>query len=342
MKAFITGITGQDGSFLAELLLDNGYQVRGLVRRSSTYNLDRIKHLLKNPNLELIYGDCTDQSSLYNSLNDFYPNEIYHLAAQSHVKTSFEAPVYTAQGDAIGTLNLLETIRSLNLMDTGVKYYFASTSELYGDVLVKPQNEETIFKPRSPYAIAKHYGHQISQNYSEAYGIDTYIGILFNHESTRRGAGFVTRKITLSVGRIANGSDEVLKLGNIDSLRDWGHAKEYVYGIKKMLEIGISGDYVLATGKQITVRDFCTHAFNIVGIEVIWNGDKLNEKGIDKKTGKILVEIDPYYYRPTEVSSLVGDFSKAKKYLNWSPEITVEKLIEEMTIHDKNIVNKST
>lgn len=344
-KAFITGITGQDGSYLAELLLKKGYEVHGLVRRASTFNRERIDHLhLRSENpIILHYGDMTDQSSLLFALSQVQPDEIYNLAAQSHVKVSFEEPEYTANSDALGTLRLLEAIRILKLEDK-TKFYQASTSELFGGIGDIPQNENSRFNPRSPYAVAKLYAYFITKNYREAYGIFASNGILFNHESPRRGENFVTRKITLGVSKIFYGLQENLVLGNLDAKRDWGYAPEYVEAMWKILQYDKPEDFVIATGETHTVREFVEKAFEYVNISLIWEGKGINEVGRDAKTGKVLVKINPQYFRPTEVNVLQGDYSKAKKLLNWEPKVKFEKLVEIMMKSDlekiKNLIKR--
>lgn len=342
--ALITGVTGQDGAYLAELLLEKGYIVHGLKRRSSMFNTDRIDHLYqdkheKNVNFFLHYGDLTDSTNLIRLVSEIKPDEIYNLAAQSHVKVSFETPEYTANADAIGTLRLLEAIRILGL-EKKTRFYQASTSELYGLVQEIPQKETTPFYPRSPYGVAKLYAFWITKNYREAYGMFACNGILFNHESPLRGETFVTRKITRAVAKISLGLQEKLFMGNIDSERDWGHAKDYVEGMWRMLQHNEPDDFVLATGKKITVRKFIELAFAEVGINIEWQGKDVNEKGIDKKTGKVLVEIDEKYFRPAEVDLLVGDASKAKAKLGWEPKYTVEELLKEMVQSDLTIFKR--
>ena len=336
--ALITGVTGQDGAYLAELLLEKGYIVHGIKRRSSMFNTDRIDHLYKdqhekNVNFILHYGDLTDSTNLIRIVQEVQPDEIYNLAAQSHVKVSFETPEYTANSDALGTLRILEAIRILKL-EKKTRFYQASTSELYGLVQEVPQKETTPFYPRSPYGVAKLYGFWITKNYREAYGMYACNGILFNHESPLRGETFVTRKITRAVAKISLGMQEKLFLGNIDSERDWGHAKDYVEGMWRMLQQENADDYVLATGIKITVRDFVNMAFAETGIQLRWEGKAENEKGIDVSTGKLVVEIDPKYYRPAEVDLLVGDATKAKTKLGWAPKYSVETLCKEMVQAD--------
>ncbi|TDT61024.1 GDP-mannose 4,6-dehydratase [Fonticella tunisiensis] len=331
-RALITGITGQDGSYLAELLLEKGYEVHGIIRRSSSFNTGRIEHLYqdiheKNLKLILHYGDMTDSSNLSRLIYSINPDEIYNLAAQSHVKVSFDIPEYTAEVDALGTLRILDAIK-----DTKIKtrFYQASTSELYGKALEIPQKETTPFYPRSPYAAAKLYAFWITKNYREAYGLYACNGILFNHESPRRGETFVTRKITKAACRIAKGKQEKLYLGNLNAMRDWGYAKDYVEAMWLMLQQEKAEDYVIATGETHTVREFCEKAFKYVGIDIEWRGKEEDEKGYDSKTGKVVVEIDPRYFRPTEVDLLIGDPSKARKELGWQPRVTFEELVKIM------------
>jgi GDPmannose 4,6-dehydratase len=347
--ALITGITGQDGSFLAEFLLEKGYSVHGIMRRSSSFNTGRIEHLyldewvrdMKNKKtIELHYGDMTDSSSLIRILQQVQPDEVYNLAAQSHVKVSFDCPEYTAEADAVGTLRLLEAIRILGL-EKKTRLYQASTSELFGKVVEIPQNEDTPFYPRSPYGVAKQYGFWIVKNYREAYGIFAVNGILFNHESERRGETFVTRKITLAAARIAQGHQEKLYLGNLSARRDWGYAKDYVECMWLMLQNPTPEDFVIATGEYHSVREFCTLAFREVGIKLRWEGQGVDEKGIDSETGKVLVEVDPKYFRPTEVEQLLGDPTKARTQLGWNPQKTsFEELVRIMVAHDMKKVKK--
>jgi len=336
--ALITGITGQDGAYLAELLLKKGYTVHGVKRRSSMFNTQRVDHLYhdqhdKGVKFFLHYGDLTDSTNLIRIVQETQPDEIYNLAAQSHVRVSFETPEYTANADAIGALRILEAIRILKL-EKKTKFYQASTSELYGDVLEIPQKETTPFNPRSPYGAAKAYAFYITKNYREAYGMFACNGILFNHESPIRGETFVTRKITRAVARIHLGLQKKVFLGNLDAERDWGHAKDYVEGMYLMLQQKEADDFVLATGKKISVRKFVELAFEEAGIEIDWKGKGEKEKGINSKTGKTIVEIDKKYFRPTEVDLLVGDASKAKKKLGWTPKIPVEQLVKEMVASD--------
>jgi GDPmannose 4,6-dehydratase len=336
-KALITGITGQDGSYLTEILLDKGYEVHGIMRKSSSFNTERIDHLyenreIMNEKLFLHYGDLVDTSSLNRVLEKIEPEEIYNLAAQSHVKVSFEVPDYTAQVDALGTLRFLDAIRETGLRK--VKFYQASTSELFGKVQEIPQTEKTPFYPRSPYGVAKLYGYWIIVNYREAYNLFACNGILLNHESPRRGETFVTRKITRAVARIVKGKQDKLSIGNLDAKRDWGYAPEYCEGMWMILQQNEPGDYVLATGETHTVREFAELAFRYAGVEIIWNGKDEDEKGIDYKTGKVLIEIDKSYFRPTEVDILIGDASKAKQKLGWQPKVRFEELVKMMVESD--------
>ena len=347
--ALITGITGQDGSFLAEFLLEKDYEVHGIMRRSSSFNTGRIEHLyldewvrdMKQKRLiNLHYGDMTDSSSLIRIIQLVQPDEIYNLAAQSHVKVSFDVPEYTAEADAVGTLRLLEAVRILGL-EKKCKIYQASTSELFGLVQEVPQKETTPFYPRSPYGVAKQYGFWITKNYRESYGMYACNGILFNHESERRGETFVTRKITLAAARIVQGYQDKLYLGNLNSLRDWGYAKDYVECMWLILQQEKPDDFVIATGEYHTVRDFCTLAFKTLGVNLRWEGEGVNEKGIDEATGKILVEVDPKYFRPAEVDQLLGDPTKAKTQLGWNPRKTsFEDLVKIMVEHDMRFVKK--
>ena len=345
--ALITGITGQDGSFLAEFLLEKGYEVHGIIRRSSSFNTGRIEHLyldewvrdMKRKRLiNLHYGDMTDSSSLIRIIQEVQPTEIYNLAAQSHVKVSFDVPEYTAETDATGTLRLLEAVRILK-MEKRTRIYQASTSELYGKVQEVPQSETTPFYPRSPYAVAKLYGFWITKNYRESYGMYTVNGILFNHESERRGETFVTRKITLAAARIVNGLQDKLYLGNLNALRDWGYARDYVECMWLIMQQDEPDDYVIATGEYHTVREFTTLAFKRAGIELRWEGEGLDEKGIDVATGKILVEVDPKFFRPAEVEQLLGSPTKAKEKLGWDPRKTsFQELINIMVDSDLNLI----
>lgn len=347
--ALISGITGQDGSFLAEFLIDKGYEVHGILRRSSSFNTGRIEHLYldewmrdmkKSRLINLHWGDMTDSSSLIRIIQAVRPDEIYNLAAQSHVKVSFDVPEYTAEADAIGTLRMLEAVRILGL-EKKTKIYQASTSELFGLVQEVPQKETTLFYPRSPYGVAKQYGFWITKNYRESYGMFAVNGILFNHESERRGENFVTRKITLAASRIAQGFQDKLYLGNLDSLRDWGYAKDYVECMWLILQHETPEDFVIATGEYHTVREFCTLAFKEVGIELRWEGKGVEEKGIDVNTGRELVAVDPKYFRPAEVEQLLGDPTKAKTMLGWNPRKTsFPELVKIMVQHDMKFVKK--
>ena len=347
--ALITGITGQDGSYLAEFLIDKGYEVHGILRRSSSFNTGRIEHLYldewvrdmkKSRPIELHWGDMTDSSSLVRIITEVKPTEIYNLAAQSHVKVSFDVPEYTADADAIGVLRLLEAVRICGMEKT-CRIYQASTSELFGKVQEVPQSETTPFYPRSPYSVAKQYGFWIVKNYRESYGMYAVNGILFNHESERRGENFVTRKITLAASRIAQGFQDKLYLGNLDARRDWGYAKDYVECMWLMLQQDEAEDYVIATGEMHTVREFCTLAFKEAGIELKWEGEGVNEKGVDVKTGKVLVEVDPKYFRPCEVEQLLGNPTKAKTKLGWNPTKTsFEELVKIMVKHDMVFAKK--
>ncbi len=340
--ALITGITGQDGSYLAELLLKKGYIVHGLRRRVSLFNTERIDHLLMNKEFSkkfvLHYGDLTDSSSLNNLIAETVPDEVYNLGAQSHVAISFQQPEYTANVDALGTLRLLEAIR-INKLSNKTKFYQASSSELYGLVQKIPQNESTPFYPRSPYAIAKLYSYWTTINYREAYDFFACNGILFNHESSRRGETFVTRKITRALTRIKLGLQENLSLGNLNALRDWGHAKDYVEMQWLMLQQDTPKDYVIATGEQISVRDFTSKAADFLNIPLTWEGHGIEEKGIDK-VGNVIVRVDPLYFRPAEVETLLGDITLAKKELNWKPRISIDQLIEEMVQGDMKLAEK--
>lgn len=347
--ALITGITGQDGSYLAEFLIDKGYEVHGIMRRSSSFNTGRIEHLYldewvrdmkKQRLVNLHWGDMTDSSSLVRIIQLVQPDEIYNLAAQSHVKVSFDVPEFTADADAVGPLRLLEAVRILGL-EKKTKIYQASTSELYGKVQEVPQKETTPFYPRSPYGVAKQYGFWITKNYRESYGMFAVNGILFNHESERRGETFVTRKITIAAARIAQGFQDRLYLGNLDARRDWGYAKDYVECMWLILQHPTPEDFVIATGEMHTVREFATLAFHHVGIELEWKGEGVDEKGIDKATGKVIVEVDPKYFRPCEVEQLLGDPTKARNLLGWNPTKTsFEQLVEIMVKHDMKFVRK--
>ena len=333
-KALITGVTGQDGSYLSEFLLDKGYEVYGIIRRSSVDFRERIAHLESHERFHLHYGDLGDSMSLVAAIGSIKPDEIYNLAAQSHVQVSFDEPEFTADVDATGVLRILEAVRLCGLTDK-CHIYQASTSELYGKVEAVPQNEETPFHPYSPYAVAKLYGYWIIKEYREAYNMFCCSGILFNHESERRGETFVTRKITLAAARIAQGKQDKLYLGNLDSLRDWGYAKDYVECMWLILQNDKPEDFVIATGEQHSVREFATLAFHHAGIEVEWQGSGMDEKGIDKATGKVIVEVSPDFYRPTDVVNLWGDPTKAKTELGWNPTKTsFEQLVELMTKHD--------
>ncbi|NEN25147.1 GDP-mannose 4,6-dehydratase [Cryomorpha ignava] len=342
--ALITGVTGQDGAYLSELLLKKGYEVHGIKRRSSLFNTDRIDHLYKdqhesNVNYFLHFGDLTDATNMIRIIQEVQPDEIYNLAAMSHVHVSFEMPEYTANVDAIGTLRILEAVRILK-MEKKTRIYQASTSELYGKVQETPQSETTPFYPRSPYGVAKLYAFWITKNYREAYDLFACNGILFNHESPLRGETFVTRKITRGVARIKLGLQKNIFMGNIDSQRDWGHARDYVEGMWRILQQDEPDDFVLATGKTKTVRYFIERAFAEVDIEIEWKGKAEDEKGIDKKTGNVLVEIDPKYYRPTEVELLLGNPAKAKEKLGWEPTCTVDELISEMVKADMDLFKR--
>ena len=347
--ALITGITGQDGSFLAELLIEKGYEVHGIMRRSSSFNTARIEHLYfdewvrdmrRDRLVNLHYADMTDSSSLIRIIQTTKPDEIYNLAAQSHVKVSFDVPEYTAETDAVGTLRLLEAVRILGL-EQKTRVYQASTSELFGLVQEVPQKETTPFYPRSPYGVAKLYGFWITKNYRESYNIFAVNGILFNHESERRGETFVTRKITIAVARIAQNEQDKLYLGNLNASRDWGYAKDYVECMWLMLQHETPEDFVVATGEMHTVREFCTYAFAEAGINLRWEGEGVNEKGIDTATGKVLVEVDPKYFRPAEVEQLLGDPTKARTLLGWNPRKTsFEELVRLMVRHDMKFVKK--
>jgi len=341
-KALITGITGQDGSYLAELLLDKGYEVHGIIRRASTFNTQRIDHIYQDPHeenvrLKLHYGDMTDSSNLSRLVEKINPDEIYNLAAQSHVGTSFEIPEYTTDVDAMGTLRLLDAIKE---GEVDCKFYQASTSELYGKVQEVPQTEKTPFYPRSPYAAAKLYAYWIVKNYREAYDLFAVNGILFNHESPRRGKRFVTRKITRAVARITKGKQDKIYLGNMNSKRDWGYAKDYIKMMWMMLQHDTPEDYVIATGETHTVREFVEAAFKHVDVDIEWQGEGVDEKGIDKDTGKVLVEVDPKYFRPTEVDLLIGDPSKAKEELGWEPEVKFKELVQLMVQSDLKAIEK--
>ena len=328
--ALITGITGQDGSYLAELLLEKGYEVHGIVRRSSLINTHRIDHIYKQ--IKLHYGDLTDATNLISVIQKVQPDEIYNLGAQSHVKVSFEIPEYTGQVDGLGTLRILEAVRLLG-MEKKTRIYQASTSELYGEVQEVPQTETTPFYPRSPYGVAKLYGYWIIKNYREAYNLHASSGILFNHESPRRGETFVTRKITRGLSQISVGLQDILYLGNLDAKRDWGHAKDFVEAMWLMLQQDEPDDYVIATGKQYSVREFVERAAPFFGLNIVWKGEGLDEEGVDKITGRSIIKVSEKYFRPTEVESLLGDPSKAKKKLGWEPTTTFDQLVEDMCIY---------
>ncbi len=351
--AFITGITGQDGSYLAELLLNKGYIVHGLKRRSSSFNTSRIDHIYEDPHLDgrnlfLHYGDLTDSSNIVKLIQEIQPHEIYNLGAQSHVAVSFESPEYTANCDALGTLRILEAIKILGLVNK-TRFYQASTSELYGLVQESPQSETTPFYPRSPYAVAKLYAYWITINYRESYGIYACNGILFNHESPRRGETFVTRKITRGLCRIDAGLEDILYMGNLDSLRDWGHAKDYVEMQWRMLQLEKPEDFVIATGRQVTVRKFIELSAKELGWckdeetkSIIWEGEGVNEIGKRSDTGEIVIKIDKRYFRPSEVETLLGNAKKAKDKLDWTPQITLEEMVKEMINHDKKETGKES
>lgn len=342
-KALITGVTGQDGSYLAEFLLEKGYEVHGVIRRSSSYNQERLEdimsaeeadNLLNNDNFHLHYGDITDTSNMVRIIGEVRPDEIYNLAAQSHVRVSFDVPEYTADVDAVGTLRILEAVRILELTDS-TRIYQASTSELYGKVQEVPQKETTPFYPRSPYGVAKIYGFWITKNYRESYNMFAVNGILFNHESERRGETFVTRKISLAAARISQGKQKKLSLGNLDSLRDWGYAKDYVECMWLILQHHTPEDFVIATGEMHTVREFVELAFKYAGIEIEWKGSGVKEVGINKSTGQIIIDIDPKFFRPAEVEQLLGDPSKAKSVLGWDPKKTsFRELVKQMVDFD--------
>lgn len=332
-KALIIGITGQDGAYLTELLLDKGYEVHGIKRRSSLLNTARVDQFYNNDKFHLHYGDVTDTSNIIRLINEIKPDEIYNLAAQSHVKVSFELPEYTADVDAMGTLRILEAIRILGLT-TKTKFYQASTSEMFGKVQAVPQNEETPFYPRSPYGVAKLYGYWITKNYRESYGMFACNGILFNHESPLRGETFVTRKITRAVARIARGQQQDLRLGNLDAKRDWGHARDYVEAMWLMLQQEKADDFVIGTGETHSVREFVELAFREIGIEIEWKGSGVNEIGYDAATGKELVLVDPTYFRPAEVDLLLADPAKAYRVLGWKPKTTLRELVKEMVLSD--------
>jgi GDPmannose 4,6-dehydratase len=329
-KALITGITGQDGSYLAELLLEKGYEVHGIVRRASLINTDRIDHIYDS--ITLHYGDLTDSTNLVSIIQQVQPDEIYNLGAQSHVKVSFEIPEYTGQVDALGTLRILEAVRLLGMEKT-TRIYQASTSELFGLVQEIPQRETTPFYPRSPYGCAKIYGYWITKNYRESYGMYACTGILFNHESPRRGETFVTRKITRALSKISTGQQQILELGNLNAKRDWGHAKDFVEAMWLMLQQEQPDDFVIATGVQYSVRDFVEEAAPYFGMSIVWEGEGLDEVGIDKNTGKTIIRVNPKYFRPAEVETLLGDATKAKEKLGWEPKTSFKQLVEDMCIY---------
>jgi len=343
-RALITGITGQDGAYLAELLVSKGYDVHGIKRRASSFNTDRIDHLYQDPHesnlrLHLHYGDLTDATNLIRIIQEVQPDEIYNLAAQSHVAVSFETPEYTANADAVGTLRLLEAIRILNLQDK-TRFYQASTSEMFGKVLETPQRETTPFYPRSPYGVAKVYGHWITVNYREAYGLFACSGILFNHESPLRGETFVTRKITRGLARIHEGLESSLYLGNLNSLRDWGHARDYVRAQWLMLQQPQAEDFVIASGIQHSVREFVTHAAACLDMKLEWRGAGLDEQGFDTRSGRVIVRVDPRYFRPTEVESLLGDATRARTKLGWQPQVSFDSLVRDMVDSDLQIARR--
>ena len=341
--ALITGVTGQDGSYLAELLIEKGYMVHGIKRRSSSFNTARIEHIYQDihnvKNFTLHYGDLTDSSSLIRLISEIQPDEVYNLGAQSHVRVSFDCPEYTAECDALGTLRLLEAIK-MNKLENKTKFYQASTSELYGLIQEPIQNEKTPFYPRSPYGVAKLYAYWICVNYREAFNMFAVNGILFNHESPRRGETFVTRKITMAATKMKLGMQDKLYLGNLSAKRDWGHAKDYVDGMWRMLQQDEPKDYVLATGKTTSIRDFCRMVFNELDMEIEFIGEGIDEKGVDKKTGKILIEVDPRYFRPTEVDVLLGDSTKAREELGWEPKYDLEALVKEMVESDLKLARE--
>jgi GDPmannose 4,6-dehydratase len=333
-KALITGITGQDGSYLAELLLEKGYEVHGIKRRSSSFNTERVDHIYEtSKNFYLHYGDLTDSTNLIRLISEIKPDEIYNLGAQSHVQVSFETPEYTANSDAMGPLRLLEAIRILGMENT-VRFYQASTSEMFGLVQEIPQKETTPFYPRSPYGVAKLYGHWITKNYREAYGMYACSGILFNHESPRRGETFVTRKIVLGLDAISKGKQSVLQLGNLNALRDWGHAKDFVRAMWLMLQQDTPDDFVIATGEQYSVRQFVEESAKHFGMNIVWQGSGLDEIGIDTITGNTVIVVNKKYFRPAEVETLLGDASKAKSILDWEPEISFEELVKDMCLNE--------
>lgn len=339
-SALITGISGQDGSYLAEFLLDKNYEVHGIIRRNSVEKKERIDHLIANERFHLHYGDMTDSISLVKIIGFTKPDEIYNLAAQSHVKISFDVPEYTADADAVGILRILEAVKTLGVEDK-CRIYQASTSELYGKVQEIPQNEQTPFYPYSPYAVAKQYAYWIVKNYREAYGMYAVNGILFNHESERRGENFVTRKITIAVANIAQGRQKKLYLGNLNALRDWGYARDYVECMWLMLQQEKPDDFVIATGEQHSVREFCQIAFRCVGIELEWIGDGIEEKGINKTSGEVIIEVSPEFFRPTDVVALLGDPTKARTVLGWNPQKTsFKELVEKMVAYDLSTTNE--
>ena len=338
-KALITGVTGQDGSYLAELLLEKGYEVHGLKRRSSSFNTGRIEHLLDNPMFKLHDGDLADSTNLARLVKEIQPDEIYNLAAQSHVKVSWDCPEFTAETDAVGTLRLLEAIR-INGLEKKTKFYQASTSELFGLIQEPVQSEKTPFYPRSPYGVAKMYSYWIVVNYRESFGMFACNGILFNHESPRRGETFVTRKITMAASRISLGMQEKLSLGNLNAKRDWGHAKDYVEGMWRILQNDKPEDFVLATGTTTSIRDFVTMTFKELGIEIEWRGTGVDEKGINKATGKVVVDVNPAYFRPAEVELLLGDSTKARTKLGWKPTYDLQMLCHEMVESDLDLAKR--
>ena len=338
-RALITGVTGQDGSYLAEFLLSIGYEVHGIKRRSSSFNTDRVNHIFNtSKNFTMHYGDLTDSTNLIRIIQMIQPDEIYNLGAQSHVKVSFETPEYTANSDALGTLRILEALRILGLERT--KFYQASTSEMYGKVQEVPQTEKTPFYPRSPYGVAKLYAHWITKNYRESYGMYACSGILFNHESPRRGETFVTRKITRDLVRVKMGLTKTLKLGNLDALRDWGHAKDYVRAMWLMMQQDKADDYVISTMQQITVREFCRLVCEELGMNLVWQGEGLDEVGIDTISSQTIITVSPRYFRDAEVETLLGDSTKAREELGWEPEYTVEQMVKEMVLKDIQFAEK--
>jgi len=339
-RALITGLTGQDGSYLAEFLLNKGYEVHGIKRRSSSFNSDRVNHIFNtDKNFHMHYGDLTDSTNLIRLIQMIQPDEIYNLGAQSHVKVSFETPEYTANSDALGTLRILEAIRILGL-EKKTKFYQASTSEMFGLVQENPQKETTPFYPRSPYGVAKLYAHWITKNYRESYGMHASSGILFNHESPRRGETFVTRKITRDLARVSLGMLEVLNLGNLDAKRDWGHARDYVRAMWLMLQQDTPDDYVIATEQQISVREFVEKTGSCLNMNIKWEGSGLDEIGIDTVTGKTVVKVSPRYFRDAEVETLLGDSSKARSVLGWKPEVNIDQLVSEMVMKDLEIAKR--